>query len=199
MAWITVTDVKQYLDISDSVTSEDDFLLELATAAQNVVTEYTGHTFSSADTSAYYNGTGLEFLYIKAPIISLSTVKYAGSKSGISTATALTETDDYVYYPQTGRIELTSGTLFPFGAQNIYVEYVYGYNTVPSSVKQATIEIAVKAYKDHRKGRFGVFSKTLDSQAAVREIFTREFLATSTKAILDLYTNPFDEVIPFEL
>jgi len=194
MSFATIHELKLLLDIDESNTNEDETLDMFLTLSEDVVKEYTGSTFTSATTSALYDGTGTNELFLKNPVLTFTVLKRNSSRKTVleSTTSALTYPDDYVYYPNVGKV-LLNDSVFTKGLQNIYIEYVSGYSSTPTPIKQATLELAIKSYKDHRQGRFGVNSKALSSNATVRDDFVRTYLTPSTKSLLDLYRNPLEE------
>jgi hypothetical protein len=195
MSIITVDQLKTYLDISSANSDQDTLLGYLTSAAESFVQLYTGNAFSSATTSAYFDGAGTNEIIISSPILSLSSLKKGATRAVVddTTTSALTHVTDYVFYPQSGRVRLVGDAVFPFGYQNVYAEYTYGYGSVPPQILEVTLEIAAIAYYEARKGRLGLLSKNQDSKSSMMQEFVRGALPAKTKAMLDMYSNPLGQ------
>ena len=189
MSILTSSQLKTYLNISSGNSDQDTLLGYITSGAEDFVKLYTGQTFSSASTSAYFDGFGTNQIVIGAPILGLTTLKFAATRSGTSASDALSSGTDFVFYPQSGIVKKVDG-VFTAGYQNVYVEYSYGYTSVPNPIFQATLEIAALAYFEARKGRLGLLSQNQDSRSQLMQEFVRGSMPPKTKAMLDIYSNP---------
>lgn len=156
--YASLSDVKAALRVSDSV---DDSLLELSIeAASREIDGYTQRTFSNA-------GTAVRFFYPSDPFtVMLDDVQ---SVSEIATAIdnkvfdTVWKTSDYQLEPLNGirggitqpfsQVRAVGDFLFPlwnqepYGESSVRVTGVWGWPTVPTQVRQATILLAMRQFK----------------------------------------------------
>ena len=114
------------------------------TASQKIVEHVTGTRFDSYDiTSEYidqysYTANGFKMscdrksIWCPAPIISVSSMT--------EDSTALTENTDFYLYKATGEIQ--SSGIFSSARRVIVLSGTFGYSSVPSDIKEATLQIA---------------------------------------------------------
>ncbi len=114
-------------------------LAALVTAASAHVENHCRRVFASETLTEWHNGDGWARLWLRrAPVTSLTSVEVNGSAQDV---------DDFTVNERTGELvwgtsgDYRHGNPFPRGRRNIKVIYVAGYASVPTPVKEATVQV----------------------------------------------------------
>ena len=146
---VTITDCKQQIGISTSVTGHDPKLKRLLKSARQRVERYTGRALLSQswkltlDNFPRVDHSGKQVFYLpRPPLISVTSLKYYDDDGVQQT---LTDVTDYHVCLQSrpGRIEPAYNTVWPSVrniAEGVEVIYVAGYGTEASDVPNEFIE-----------------------------------------------------------
>lgn len=96
----------------------------------------------------------------------------SGHRNALAATVALEVADtpvaDFALQTNAGGIVLPAGAEFPYGSENIYVEYTGGYSTVPYPIQMLAAELVAEAYNVALTGH-GLTQGQLDSMRFVRE------------------------------
>lgn len=149
MAYITNSDVKNFLGIADN--NSDALLANLATRAEKQLNSIVCLRFDSHEVNEAFPGDGknkffpasLPFAFTDSHVIKIDGIADLGE-------------DDVNIYSDDGYIELKTKT-FTTG-KKCEVSYTAGFETVPEDVKQAAIEIA--AFLFQRAKSVGIKSES---------------------------------------
>ena len=106
-------------------------------------------TSLESSTVVDYDGSGFIRLP-KAPVLSITELKYATTGLGASSVSWSTltsgRTNDYILHVLDGEIELTGKTAVPKGTQNITCTYTAGYTTTPPYITRLATLMAAKRF-----------------------------------------------------
>tara|TARA_Y100000593_G_scaffold93749_1_gene189875 strand:+ start:91 stop:651 length:561 start_codon:yes stop_codon:yes gene_type:complete len=146
MSLTTRAKIKQVLGIPTAVTQQDDYIDVLVAVVDTEILGYTGIAALTQTTlTEYYDMTEQyqsEVLLRSFPATSVTYMKVGGTT---------TSTGDYYLDSEVGVIRLKNlGDYFPTGRQNIEVEYVAGYETVPSDLSYAASLLAASHFNGGR-------------------------------------------------
>ena len=158
MALTTKEKVKEYLGIT--VTDYDDLLDSLISRMSTFIEQYCNRSFDEAEHTEQYDGTLRNSGLIRLNQIPVSAIAsiHDDTTRAFGTET-LIEASKYVFYGDSGVVQLDHGYEFKIGYQNIKVVYTAGYATIPGDLEQATIELV--AYKFQVRGKEGIRSEKL--------------------------------------
>lgn len=163
MAYVTLSDLKGFLGISDAL--DDTTLQRALDASEEQVNAYTGRRFTAdgAGVIRYYDALDKGTVSID-PLSSVTDLAVAVDQDGDGVfEDTLTADVDFrlnpynavvLGQPYTSLVALT-GTTFPAGSRRIKVTGRWGWPTVPASVKQATLIQAGRLWK-RKEAVFGV-------------------------------------------
>jgi hypothetical protein len=153
----TLDKVKAYLGVS---TTDDDTLISaLIQSVSEAIEHYCGREFAESERTEFHDGRNSGSIVLKCrPVQSVSGVyddcdRVFPDLSEISSSC-------YVFYPESGLIELTGG-LFSNGWRNVKVVYVAGYETVPAAVEQAANILIANFYNRGHSGGDGLDSESV--------------------------------------
>ncbi|MFX1253970.1 MAG: head-tail connector protein [Promethearchaeota archaeon] len=160
MEFITVTELKTYLKITDS--SEDTNLATLVASVNEFIPNYTNRTWDlTTYTEELYDGSGHAALILRnRPVVSISEI--------LVNTVAVTERSDvneigwYIYNYDHGIVY--NNNLWMRGRGNIQVTYVAGYTNaaaLPKDLKHACLELA--SFFRTMRGKSGIVSEALGS------------------------------------
>jgi hypothetical protein len=157
----TLDNVKAWLGLSSDVTTSDDLLSALITAASGFVVQYLGRDLTPTTYTEVYDGRGGRMMLLRqAPITGVQAVSFAGK-------TLTTQGDPVVGTPgfwfTDRRLSLIGGHFPERGL--VVVTYTAGYENLPPSLVQAVNELVGEAFR--RRERIGQTSKTLGGQETV--------------------------------
>lgn len=125
---------------------------ELLDAATEFIENWCHRTFASTVHAEVYDGQGDSILIAdNLPITDVASVVILWNDDTTTTIDNTGE-DEFRYDPQTGIIKFSPNTTadyayFPKGFQNITLNYTAGFATIPESVQEACIEVALAFYK----------------------------------------------------
>lgn len=145
MAYASVARAKRHKSLARADTT---LLTNLLDAATEAVDNYCGRSFASALRTEVYDGNGLTWIVVKhAPITALTSITVT-EPDGTTETIASTNFD---YDANTGRINFSQDNSsaydeFPREMQNISVIYTAGYATIPESIQEATVQVAMWLY-----------------------------------------------------
>ncbi len=158
---ITLAQAKEYLGIIASDGSKDTMLESWIDLVSGKFEADTGVKVQAQDTTAYLDGSGDNYLYLKVwPIVrlygttdadKLANLQYRSSPTG--TWTDLVDDMDYVYIDEVHpeRIELLED-VFPAGYKNIRVRYYAGNSTVPADIQIVIMEAIQMMWAESKQG-----------------------------------------------
>jgi uncharacterized phiE125 gp8 family phage protein len=158
----SVSDVKQYLSISDS--THDALLGALVDGASEAIENFCRRRFATAEYTEYHDGGDSAILLLDhCPVQSVDEVR-VDSRHDFENGEPIDE-DDYVLYPEEGLIVRIAG-LFSAGTRNVRVIYTAGYAEVPNDVNRACVMLAAAWFNRGRQGADGIASEKLGDYAA---------------------------------
>ena len=157
----TVDDLKTFLQIASSDTSEDTRLEELLDGVEWAVESFTKRRFASRSYTEYHDGNGRQLVVLRnRPVTAITSVKvdatgyYGNGTNAFAASTAWTIGTDYTPKNLTadednpGLLIALKGSMFdgrgvwPEGIGNIEVVYTAGYQTIPSDLILAVHQLA---------------------------------------------------------
>lgn len=148
MAYVTVDELKKYLSQWEGFPEEDLLFGDVIDRAQSIVDEYLGFSFDgyTSGTVMRVQSWGTQSLRLPPhDPASVFTIKYEGD------TTLLT---DWQYDADTGMLLRTatypSVGSWPMGRYEVTGNW--GYGTVPESVKEVTLELAVNIWRGRDRG-----------------------------------------------
>lgn len=151
---LTLAEAKAHLRVTNS--SEDTYITTLITAARRRVEELTGRALITQTWYLYADEWPSDdrFRLPKAPLASVTSVKYKGTSGSETTWTA---SGNYIVdvNPTPGEVVLAYGAAWPssslYPASPITVEYVAGYgasgSSVPEELRQAMLLLIAHWYE----------------------------------------------------
>lgn len=161
----TVDKLKLHLGIPLSDTSEDDALAQWLDELDHVVYGVTGRSsFSSAEATEYYDGSGRELLVLgRRPVTAIAGVwvdgaGYYGHGADAFPASAEWTIGEQFVPKSLAASEENGGLLvairgyWPEGTGNIKVTYTAGYAVIPADLELAVHQLAATIRKGAEKG-----------------------------------------------
>ncbi len=151
---LTVAEAKLFLRVSDSV--DDDLIASLVTAARQHAEDYTRRALVAQTWAKSYDGFPEYFVLPKAPLISVSSIKYLDENGDEQTLAS----DQYrLYQPTTDPAHITpeyggSWPLTQIVRDSVTCEFIAGYvdaEDVPADVKTA-MKFFIGHMYDNREG-----------------------------------------------
>ena len=150
---VSLEEVKQYLNIPDSLTSSDEEIRRYMDAANDLAEQYTGVILGQRSyTSEVYDGVNNgEFIRIRNPkVISIDSIYENGSLLP-STAYYVDPTGQRVFRIGSDTIYSTNSYgYWTSGVNNIVISYRAGYVNPPMSAKQGVLEIIRHLWQTQR-------------------------------------------------
>lgn len=175
----TLANVKQWMGITSN--TEDAALERLITAASNGVVSYLNRDLFSASYDLRLNGKGgVTVVLPQYPVTAVSSVVV----NGVSIPVGNDTSDGYFF--DEGNVYLR-GYTFSRGVQNVRIQYVAGFSTIPYEIEQAVIELVSLRHKE--RDRIGITSKGLAGETVT---FTQKDFTNSIKNVL----SQFKKVVP---
>ena len=146
---VALPDVKVALNIPATNTTSDATLSSLITTASDMIQNRIGPVGGSPTFNEWYDGGSTKIVLRHTPIQSITKITEAWAATAIYTLNASvldgtpTDTGSWGYSVDLGAGIITrraAGFAVPFapGVQNVNVQYVAGYATVPSELQEAT-------------------------------------------------------------
>lgn len=211
MSLISTYDIRLWMGLDEGDRKPNAKLASLALVVEDFVDSYTNRKLEAkrylTDPSfSYYDGKGRDYLYLQNfPVSYVSSVNIDESRTfGSGT---LLSSSAYFFYPQEGKIKLTSGVYafdvvgggFTRGRRNVLVDYTAGYAPVvggthdmavstypiPNDLKQVMIEMCSKSFKEGMTAVHSV-ATGVDSQGDFSQMLTKN---SFWKITLDKYKN----------
>ena len=159
-------DLKEFLGIADTTTSEDDKLEMILSGVDAAVKRYCNRDLESRTySSELYSGHGHDILYLKQrPLTAVSSLKVAvggyggvGNSDAFTADTAWTQNTDYILgstdEDEHNMAEIIAiRTNFPAGKRNVQVTYTAGYTTVPADIKLAVLQLCAAIRSTAKQG-----------------------------------------------
>lgn len=174
-----LNDVRDDLKIGSDDSSFDESLRRLINSVSRSIEDYTGMYFSARDIAAEkYDGTGKPVMILRrSPVIRIST---------LINDTVTVDADDFVFYGDTGKVQLIDGTVFVLGPQKISVTYRCGYErqNMPDNIAEAARLWVCHKFKIGDKQRWGVNSQTVNEESFS---FSTGEMPPEVREILDMY------------
>lgn len=172
----TLAAVKAWLGISSDVTTNDALLARLITSASQRIQTIINRTILSDDYEEVRDGTGGVLLVTREyPITEVSAVDVDGVAVGQGNALLPG------FYHNNVAVIL-NGRQFTKGYGNVRISYTAGYESIPSDLEQACIEIVAYAFKG--RDRIGLSSKGLAGETT--SYLTSE-IPDSARAVINRY------------
>lgn len=172
-------DVRTVLKIADSDTSFDDILRILINGVSSAIESYTGKFFAARDiVSEKYDGKGtVSMLLRRSPVLSIAI---------IVNDTITLDAADFVFYADTGKVQLIDGTVFVAGPQKVTVSYRCGYEEqdLPADIAMAAQQWVCHLFKIQDKQRWGINSQTVTEESFS---FDPGSMPEQTREICDTY------------
>lgn len=143
--YITLKDVREYLDIKDEDASSYALIETLIAQVQAIVeTEKCGRSFGSSVFVEIIDGDGTESVLLKNyPIIELQQIwDDLGRNYGED---SLLDNDDIAVYEDEGKLVYVNN-FFQEGKKNLKIAYRAGYAVIPSDLKLALIKFTAAEY-----------------------------------------------------
>ena len=165
----TFTNVQTFTGAADA---DEAYVGSLITAASKWANRYTSiklasRSYTGEDEDTLYDGDGTrEVMLRNTPVTEITSVHESSDRTYDSTT--LVDSDDYIFYPDTGRLVFTE-TIPARGWQTIKVLYTAGYDPVPGDLENAIIMLVDYWFKAYQSHRFGVQSVGVDDQRIVYE------------------------------
>jgi uncharacterized phiE125 gp8 family phage protein len=148
VALVTLTEAKQYLDITDS--ESDAIVAALINSCSEWVVGHIGRKLLSETLTEYYHGDGSSLLMLnRRPVVSITSIHVDGNRLWDSTSEVASS--DYQLDKQAGMIR--AWNLFGnwvCGTSNIRVIYVAGYTAGPTGTMPKDLKLAVLRMIDHQ-------------------------------------------------
>ncbi|MFC2076629.1 hypothetical protein ACFLT7_06055 [candidate division KSB1 bacterium] len=175
------SDVKDFLGISSTDSSEDTFITSLCSRVSDTIATALDRTLeaSSSYITEVRDGDGTEVFYTREwPINSISEIRVRDSiQSDFSTGDVVSSSN-YEYDPLKGRIILTAGDAFRDIKRSTRIVYSAGYSSsgfsLPGEIKQSAVYLTSFLYLDSRReggeARLGLGAKTLMEGGTIQSI-----------------------------
>lgn len=180
-----LTNVKNYLELTDIDVARDALIQDLITAHSVFVENYCARSFTA---STYLN----EKLTLTDDFISTIRTKHFPVISLISLKDygTIIPATDYIVNLETGIIRLKenviteSGNYFTQGIGRVEISYCAGYETIPKDLEMAVVQQVAKIYS--LKDYDGMKSERIGGYSFNKQ---EEFLLAGVKAVYERYTR----------
>lgn len=163
---ITVQDCKNFRDLKDENTGDDEELESIIVAVQSFLETECGRKFeldATNDLVEYYSGCHwhTQLLVAKPPIVSITDIQIDNLR--VWDKPVLDAALYAVYDADSGIIKLLQGLEFTDGTLNIRIRYKGGYSaaSMPADLKRAAIEMVWAARMKGSSNLVGVRSRSL--------------------------------------
>lgn len=137
------TDVKPSLNINSSDTYWDTYLTNLIKGVEYEAESYMGRALITSTWDAYFDNWAMEFQIPKAPVTSITSVKYQDTDNSTQTLSTSNWTYDINSPNHAARIKILSApSLYLDGYGAVVIRFVSGYadaSSVPSLIKDAML------------------------------------------------------------
>jgi hypothetical protein len=162
MAYVTVDQLKQYLKQWEGFPEEDELFTDVIARAESIINEYLGFTFAGYDASAterIISAYGTPTLVLPPHQIgSITTITLEDSDTALTGWTEDTVSGNLTFegwYPFTGWGAVAYSPFNSFGywgPARYAVTAKWGYGTVPASIQEVALELAVNIFRGRDRG-----------------------------------------------
>jgi len=135
MSLLTLDEVKQFLHIDH--TDDDTLLTDMILQVEAEIASYTELVLEATDYDEYVDGTGENYIILRRPLNSVTTITVDDAAYDLTDAKISTEAG-ILYFP--------SGVEIPEGKRNVRAVYNAGYSTPPADLKKAALLIITANY-----------------------------------------------------
>lgn len=180
---VSLGDMKDYLGITnDDFNSEIEHLID---AVSKYFNDFTNRKLKARDLTEYYDGDGLDVLYVDHYPINSITHLYIDTDREYEAADEI-DPDDYIIYDDMGKVALDD-VVFSEGKQSVKIEYNGGYATIPYHLENACKEQIAFLFKRDKDGnRIGI--KSLAGEGATTTYV--QSMPETVEQILKRYWRP---------
>jgi len=143
--------LKIFLNIPTADTGQDTLITALAATACGIMENYLGRVIEAADYTEEKHDGGDEMIIVKH--------RPLNSVSALTDYLSTVASTSYTFYTDSGIVQLYSGH-FTARPNGVLITYNGGFETVPSAITEATLQIGAMLYKesDAGEGRLGKVS-----------------------------------------
>ena len=174
---VTLVDVKEYLGIKETATTDDSLLSKLITRASKVVANFCDTSIIQATFNEQRDGNdSIRLMLRQLPIVSVASLVIDGQNvpsGGSSLVRGFWHDELFVY---------VNGYRFNRRFSNVNIVYDAGYAVTPSDIESVCIDLVAIKYK--RKDRIGLNSVAMNGQ---QTNYTQNDLSDDNKLILNDY------------
>jgi hypothetical protein len=188
IALLTVAELKSYFEGSSSgSTTYDGKYADLINDVSEFFNNYTHRHLLKQDFTEYYDGHGMNTLYLNNFPVSTSGVAICIDNSRLFTTDLNVSTSDILVYNEEARLTLRNA-IFKSGDQNIKIAYTAGYGStaIPYALKRAAKEMCQFFYsREQKRDKIGIRQESAEG-------FSRTFetdMPWSVKQILEGYRD----------
>jgi len=168
---ITLDEAKDYINYTGTGTDKDSFIEWIIDLASGELEDRLGYKIAAQEVTVILDGNGESAMPLPHPIIALVGADEATRLSNLQYRTGtdeawtdLVDDEDYIHITdeKPHQIELSEGEYFPFGQQNIRVNYYAGFDPIPGQIELVCAEMTAMIWRQSNHGEFaiGVTSKT---------------------------------------
>jgi len=156
--FVSLSDMKDHLDIPSGNTSQDARLTRFITAASDWIEIFLDRSLESASYEHFFDGRANDRFTMKQwPVTAISGVR-VNQDSDFSDANDEMDAEDYSIDNDIGIVLIN--TKFPRGNRNVRIQYTAGYASIPTPIQEATYWIVEFWYNMLGDRRVGQSSKS---------------------------------------
>ena len=186
--------LREYKDMEGIQNPKDDYnLSQLITSVSQLIKTYCGNTFVD-----FYSTNKVETFTIdwnthlvqltESPVNAIVSVE---TRDSVTSSYSTVQTTDYYLDSNTDTVFYVTGSSYknwPRGAGSVRVTYTAGYQSLPSDLKLAVIDLITYYYRDEYKERKTLAGATLQNPGSSSQDSSVAF-PDHIKRVLDLYKN----------
>lgn len=186
--------LREYKDMEGIQNPKDDYnLSQLITSVSQLIKTYCGNTFvdfystNKVETFTMDWNTHLVQL-TESPVNTIVSVE---TRDSVTSSYSTVQTTDYYLDSNTDTVFYVTGSSYknwPRGAGSVRVTYTAGYQSLPSDLKLAVIDLITYYYRDEYKERKTLAGATLQNPGSSSQDSSVAF-PDHIKRVLDLYKN----------
>lgn len=164
---VSLLQIKRYLDIDDADNYDDDILLELKEAVEDLVISIANRGFKKENYRQMI--TSADTFYLKCtPIHEVLSIKVNGRE-----ITDYIYDEEAVYYDTKGQ------------DKTLYIDYIGGYEKIPKDIQSIIIKAVVRQYRDYKDETYNVSAL---KEGTVSMTYTeKDMLTDSEREIIEKY------------
>lgn len=137
-AMVTVTEIKRWLNLTETDTDRDDFLQDRINQWSDEIERRTGRVIGAADyTDEVHSGGRRSIMPLNPPVNSVSEITISSEELS---------SDDWFITADKSMIRLETGRPFRGGAGDILISYNGGFSATPGDISRALIQIVAIDY-----------------------------------------------------